>query len=94
MLKLITSAFAAALLAGQAQAASPVGTSAPAGATPPIGQYCSWGTGTYSNGTRMCVSSLRLMICVNGEWRVDETRTPFTEDVCRQDNARAPAFGK
>ncbi|HEX3651402.1 MAG TPA: hypothetical protein VHU18_01110 [Rhizomicrobium sp.] len=93
MFKVITSAFGAALLASQAQAASPNGPAA-AAVTPAIGQYCSWGTGTYSNGTRMCVSSLRLMICVNGEWRVDETRTPFTEDVCRQDNARAPAFGK
>jgi hypothetical protein len=93
MLRLITTAFAAVLLANQAQAASP---NAPVSAavTPASGQYCSWGAGTYSNGTRMCVSTLRLMICVNGEWRVDETRTPFTEDVCRQDNSRAPAFGK
>lgn len=83
-------------------AAYVVGTSAhaaPANATsttppPNSALSCSWGAGTYSNGTRMCVSNARLMICVNGEWRVDETRTPFTEDVCRQDNPRAPAFGK
>jgi len=93
MFRLITMAFAAALLASQAQAASP-NVPTPAAVTPASGQYCSWGAGTYSNGTRMCVSSLRLMICVNGEWRVDETRTPFTEDVCRETNSRAPAFGK
>jgi len=72
---------------------------APAGATsttPSLnsGLSCNWSTGTYSNGTRMCVSNARLMICANGEWRVDETRTAFTEDVCRQDNPRAPTFGK
>lgn len=73
---------------------------APANATPvnmamsPAGSFCSWGAGVYSNGARMCVSPVRLMICVNGEWRVDETRTPFTEDVCRMDNPRAPVFGK
>jgi hypothetical protein len=93
MLKLITTAFAAALLVSQAQAASPSGPTS-AAVTPVSGQYCSWGAGTYSNGTRMCVSTLRLMICVNGEWRVDETRTPFTEDVCRETNSRAPTFGK
>jgi hypothetical protein len=93
MFKAITAALAASLLATQAQAASP-NMPAPTAASPASGQYCSWGAGTYSNGTRMCVSSLRLMICVNGEWRVDETRTPFTEDVCRETNSRAPTFGK
>ncbi|MBV8799262.1 MAG: hypothetical protein JO208_05590 [Alphaproteobacteria bacterium] len=81
------------LLAGQVQAATPMTSSANT-APPPAGSYCAWGSGNYSNGTRMCVSATRLMICVNGEWRVDETRTPFTEDVCRQDNPRAPTFGK
>jgi hypothetical protein len=64
---------------------------APAGAT---STTPSLNSGLSCNGTRMCVSNARLMICVNGEWRVDETRTAFTEDVCRQDNPRAPTFGK
>jgi len=93
MIKLIVTVFAAALLAGEAQAA-PAMTTPAAMAPLPTGSYCAWGMGSYSNGTRMCVSASRLMICVNGEWRVDETRTPFTEDVCRQDNPRAPTFGK
>lgn len=92
MLKLILLSAAALLFASGAEAASPAAAPAPAPIT--NGQYCSWGTGAYSNGTRMCVSNVRLMICVNGEWRVDETRTAFTEDVCRQDNPRAPVFGK
>jgi len=73
--------------------AAPASTSS---AVPPPSSAlsCNWGVGTYSNGTRMCVSNARLMICVNGEWRVDETRTAFTEDVCRQDNPRAPTFGR
>ena len=93
MCKFVAAAFATALLATQVQAAAP-NAPAPAAVTPVNGQYCSWGAGTYSNGTRMCVSAMRLMICVNGEWRVDETRTPFTEDVCRETNSRAPVFGK
>ena len=92
MLKLIAIA-AAAMLASGAQGApsmtTPANMPALAGGT-----YCAWGNGVYSNGARMCVSPVRLLICVNGEWRVDETRTPFTEDVCRQDNPRAPTFGK
>lgn len=91
LFRMTMAACAACLFVGVASAAPTAATAVqPANS----GLTCSWGAGLYSNGTRMCVSNTRLMICVNGEWRVDETRTAFTDDVCRQDNPRAPTFGK
>ncbi|MFL5239794.1 MAG: hypothetical protein ACJ8EL_19795 [Rhizomicrobium sp.] len=82
------------LVATCAQAAPAGRTSATAMPAQASGTVCSWGNGAYSNGSRMCVSVTRVLVCINGEWRVDETRTSFTEDVCRQNNPRAPTFGK
>ena len=55
---------------------------------------CYWGMGAYSPGTRVCVSSTRLLVCQDGEWQVDETTSRFTADVCQPSNLRAPSFAK